>query len=82
MLLIVFLANAVLQTLITPFTFGAALNISPLLLLLTAVLGGLLAGIVGVTLAAPVTAIVVHTYRLITSARSPGRVEGRTSTAA
>jgi predicted PurR-regulated permease PerM len=75
MLLIVFLANGVLQTLITPFTFGAALNSRPLFLLLTVVVGGLLAGIVGVTLAALVTAIVVHTNRLITSSRSPDRDE-------
>ncbi|MBB2940652.1 putative PurR-regulated permease PerM [Actinoplanes lutulentus] len=66
MLLIVFLANGLLQNLISPFAFGAALGVSPLALLLAALVGGALAGVVGVVLSAPVTAIAVHSTRLLT----------------
>jgi predicted PurR-regulated permease PerM len=69
MLLTVFLANSLLQNLVSPFAYGAALEVSPLVLLLTALLGAAIGGVVGVALAAPVTAIVVHSMRLVRGSR-------------
>lgn len=65
MLVIVILANGILQNLIQPFAFGAALNLHPLVVLLVTVLGGLLAGVAGVMLAAPTTAIIIELIPLI-----------------
>jgi len=66
MLLIVVLANGSMQTALTPFAYGAALNISPLTTLLVTIVGGLIAGALGVALAAPVAAIIAHTVRRTT----------------
>ena len=76
MLLVVFLANSVLQSLVTPFAYGAALDVSPLLLLLTALVGAVLGGVIGVALAAPVTAIVVHSVRLLRGTGRPADADG------
>ena len=65
MLLFVILANGSLQTVLTPFAYGAALNLSPLTTLLVTIVGGLLAGAIGVALAAPLAAIIVHTVRQV-----------------
>jgi predicted PurR-regulated permease PerM len=65
MIVVVVIANGTLQTLLQPFAYGAALNMSPLITLLVTIAGGLLAGVLGVMLAAPVAAIVQHTYRLL-----------------
>jgi putative heme transporter len=69
MLLIVVLANTVLQNLVSPFAYGAALQISPLVVLLATLLGGALAGVVGLALATPVTAIVARSIELLTKSR-------------
>jgi predicted PurR-regulated permease PerM len=63
MLLFVIIANGSLQTVLTPFAYGAALNLSPLTTLLVTILGGLIAGALGVALAAPIAAIILHTFR-------------------
>jgi putative heme transporter len=65
MILIVFLANSLLQNLISPFAYGAALQLSAPVLLLTAMLGGALAGVAGLTLATPVTAIVQRSVQVL-----------------
>jgi predicted PurR-regulated permease PerM len=65
MLLIVFLANGLLQNIISPFTYGAALKVNPLILLLAAIVGGILAGVAGVTVSAPLTAIVIHSAPML-----------------
>jgi putative heme transporter len=65
MLLIVFLANGLLQTIVTPFAYGATLRISPLVVLLATLLGGALAGVVGLALATPVTAVVARSVELL-----------------
>jgi putative heme transporter len=57
MLVIVILANAVVENLVTPFAVGATLRIHPLVILVVTILGGIVAGFVGTTLAAPLTAI-------------------------
>jgi predicted PurR-regulated permease PerM len=71
MLLVVFLANGLLQNVVSPFAYGAALGVSPLILLLTALLGATLAGVAGLALAAPVTAIAMHTVRVLRTSRRP-----------
>jgi predicted PurR-regulated permease PerM len=57
---IIFLANGLLQQLLQPFVFGAALNLNPLAVLIVTVGGGALFGMVGLTLAAPLTSAAVH----------------------
>jgi len=71
MLLTVFLANSVLQNLVSPFAYGAALAISPLILLLAALLGASFGGVIGVALAAPITAIAMHSMRLLRAPLPP-----------
>lgn len=72
MMLVVFLANGTLQTMLQPFAYGAALRMRPLTILLATVVGGLLAGILGVMLAAPAAAIIQHTSELLRSRRDGG----------
>jgi putative heme transporter len=56
-LILVIFANAVIENLVTPFAVGSSLKLHPLVILVVTILGGVVAGFVGVTLAAPVTAI-------------------------
>ncbi|MFC7246621.1 AI-2E family transporter [Catellatospora aurea] len=72
MTLVVFLANGTLQTMLQPFAYGAALRMRPLTILLATVVGGLVAGILGVMLAAPTAAIIQHTAELLRSRRNGG----------
>jgi len=58
--LIIFLANGLLQNLLQPFVFGATLNLNPLAVLIVTIGGGTLFGMVGLTLAAPLTSAAVH----------------------
>jgi predicted PurR-regulated permease PerM len=57
---IIFLANGLLQNLLQPFVFGAALSLNPLAVLIVTIGGGALFGMVGLTLAAPLTSAAVH----------------------
>jgi predicted PurR-regulated permease PerM len=65
MIVVVTVANGSMQTLLQPFAYGASLQMSPLTTLLVTIVGGLLAGVLGVMLAAPITAIIQHTVRLL-----------------
>jgi predicted PurR-regulated permease PerM len=56
----VVLANAVIENLVTPFAVGSRLQLHPLVILVATILGGIVAGFVGIILAAPVTAIGVQ----------------------
>ena len=66
MLAITLLANNTLQNLIEPITFGKTLDLHPLVVLLVTTAGTLLFGILGATLAAPVTAVAFRTSAQIT----------------
>ena len=55
MVVIVLLANGILQQLIQPIAFGAALGIHPLAVLIVTIAGGGLFGMIGLVLAAPLT---------------------------
>jgi putative heme transporter len=54
------LANGVLQQMIQPFVMGATLGINPLAVLVVTIGAGALFGMVGLTLAAPLTSAAVH----------------------
>ena len=60
MLVIVILANGLLQNIVQPIAFGATLNLSPLLILIVTIAAGCLFGMVGLVLAAPLTSAAVH----------------------
>jgi putative heme transporter len=59
MAVIVLLANGILQQLIQPIAYGAALGIHPLAVLIVTIAGGSLFGGIGLILAAPLTSAVV-----------------------
>jgi predicted PurR-regulated permease PerM len=54
------LANGVLQQMIQPFVMGATLSLNPLVVLIVTIGAGTLFGMVGLTLAAPLTSAAVH----------------------
>ena len=54
------LGNSVLQQLIQPFVMGATLSLNPLVVLIVTIGAGALFGMVGLTLAAPLTSAAVH----------------------
>ena len=64
------LANGILQQLIQPIAYGAALGIHPLAVLIVTIAGGALFGAVGLILAAPVTSAIVHISHDLAQARA------------
>jgi predicted PurR-regulated permease PerM len=54
------LANGVLQQMIQPFVMGATLSLNPLVVLVVTISAGTLFGMIGLTLAAPLTSAAVH----------------------
>jgi putative heme transporter len=54
------LANSLLQQVIQPWVMGATLSLNPLAVLIVTIGGGALFGMVGLTLAAPLTSAAVH----------------------
>jgi putative heme transporter len=64
-LAIALLSNNTLQNLLEPLAFGRALRLHPLVVLLVTTAGTLLFGILGATLAAPVTAAAQNTVKLL-----------------
>lgn len=77
MLAIVLFANNTLQNLLQPVAFGRTLRLHPLTVLLATSAATLLFGVLGATLAAPVTAVLLHTSTLIRSAGSLRVPDGR-----
>jgi putative heme transporter len=67
---IVLLANGILQQMIQPIAYGAALGIHPLAVLITTIAGGSLFGTIGLILAAPLTSAVVKISSDLASARA------------
>ena len=60
MAVVALLGNSVLQQLIQPFVMGATLGLNPLVVLVVTIGAGALFGMVGLTLAAPLTSAAVH----------------------
>ena len=68
MLIIVIIANGFLQTLVSQFALGSALNLHPLSVLFATTAGGILFGAVGGVFAAPFLKIGVDSYGLMRDA--------------
>jgi putative heme transporter len=65
---IVLLANGVLQQLVQPIAYGAALKLHPLAVLIATIAGGCLFGTIGLVLAAPLLSAAVHIVSDISAA--------------
>jgi len=70
MLVIVLLANGLLQNIVQPFAMGAALSLSPLIVLVVTIAAGCLFGTLGLILAAPLTSAAVHIVSDLSQARA------------
>lgn len=69
MLVIVILANGLLQNIVQPFAMGAALDLNPLAVLVISIGAGCIFGMIGLVLAAPLTSAAVHVTRDLSRAR-------------
>ncbi len=69
------LANGILQQLVQPFAYGAALGIHPLAVLVVTIAGGALFGAVGLVLAAPLTSALVRISADVARARAAEAAE-------
>ena len=70
MAIVVLLANSILQQMIQPIAYGAALGIHPLAVLIVTIAGGSLFGAIGLILAAPLTSAVVRISADVARARA------------
>ena len=75
MLVIVLLANGMLQQVVQPIAFGATLDLNPLAVLFVTIAAGSLFGMIGLILAAPLTSAAVHISRDLAAARAALRAE-------
>jgi predicted PurR-regulated permease PerM len=69
MLLIVILANGLLQNVLQPFAMGSALDLHPLVVLVITIGAGCIFGMLGLVLAAPLASAAVHISRDLARAR-------------
>jgi predicted PurR-regulated permease PerM len=74
MVVVQLLANGILQQLVQPIAYGAALGIHPLAVLIVTIGGGALFGMVGLVLAAPLTAAIVRIVADAAAAREAEQV--------
>jgi len=70
MLVIVLLANGLLQNIVQPIAFGATLELNPLVVLIVTIGFGAIFGMVGLVLAAPLTSAAVHISRELAAAKA------------
>jgi putative heme transporter len=70
MLVIVILANGLLQNIFQPIAFGAALRLNPLVVLVVTIGAGCLFGMLGLILAAPLTSAAVQISGQLAGARA------------
>jgi putative heme transporter len=70
------LANSVLQQVIQPLVMGATLSLNPLVVLVVTIGAGALFGMIGLTLAAPLTSAAVHIANEL-QARGGGSARGQ-----
>ncbi len=75
MLLIVILANGLLQNLVQPFAMGSALELNPLVVLVVTIGAGCLFGTIGLILAAPLVSAFVHIKAELDHARRVAALE-------
>jgi predicted PurR-regulated permease PerM len=70
MLIVVILANGLLQNLVQPFAMGSALDLHPLAVLVLTIGAGCIFGMVGLILAAPIASAAVHISADLARARA------------
>jgi len=82
MLLVVLLANGLLQNLVQPFAMGSALKLHPLVVLVVTIAGGCIFGTIGLILAAPLLSAAVHITASLGHARAEAKAQsdGATTT--
>ena len=82
MLVIVILANGLLQNLVQPFAMGSALDLHPLVVLVATIASGCIFGTIGLILAAPLLSAAVHIMRDLSRAQAQSSAESESSSAA
>src|SRR3954447_18307801 len=82
MLVIVILANGLLQNIVQPFAMGAALSLNPLIVLVLTISAGCLFGTIGLVLAAPIASAAVHITRDLSQARAAAALSSKALPAA
>ena len=70
MLVVVILANGLLQNIVQPIAFGATLDLNPLVVLIVTIGAGSLFGMIGMVLAAPLTSAALHISRELALAKA------------
>ena len=70
MLVIVLLANGLLQNIFQPFAMGSALHLHPLAVLILTIGAGCIFGMIGLVLAAPLTSAAVHITQELRQAKA------------
>ena len=75
MLVIVLLANGLLQNIVQPIAFGATLDLNPLVVLIATIGFGSIFGMVGLVLGAPLTSAAVHISRDLAAAKAEAAAE-------
>jgi predicted PurR-regulated permease PerM len=69
MLVIVILANGLLQNIVQPIAFGATLDLNPLVVLIVTIGFGSIFGMIGMVLAAPLTSAALHISQDLAAAK-------------
>jgi predicted PurR-regulated permease PerM len=70
MLVIVILANGLLQNVVQPVAFGATLDLNPLVVLIVTIGFGCIFGMIGLILGAPLTSAALHISRELAQAKA------------
>jgi predicted PurR-regulated permease PerM len=70
MLVVVLLANGLLQNIVQPIAFGATLDLNPLAVLIVTIGFGCLFGMIGLVLGAPLTSAALHISRELAAAKA------------
>ena len=70
MLVVVILANGLLQNIVQPIAFGATLDLNPLVVLIVTIGFGSIFGMIGMILAPPLTSAALHITRELAEARA------------
>ena len=70
MLVMVILANGLLQNIVQPIAFGATLELNPLVVLIVTIGAGAIFGMIGMVLAAPLTSAGLHITRELAEAKA------------
>jgi predicted PurR-regulated permease PerM len=70
MLVVVILANGLLQNIVQPIAFGATLDLNPLVVLIATIGLGSLFGMIGLVLGAPLTSAALHISRDLAAAKA------------